>query len=839
MQFKSLRALLIAAGILGVGACSEVDDIIDVGDSIREPGEISGDITADETWSKGNDYILAGRVTVKDGVTLTIEPGTIIKAKKEPLGWLQIERGAKIMAEGTAIEPIVFTSNQPVGSRQRGDWGGVVLLGKAPNNIGSDVELEGDGGTHGGSETSDNSGVLKYVRIEYAGWEPSPDNELNGLTLGSVGNGTTLDYIQVHYGQDDGIEFFGGTASAKHLVVSGTGDDCVDTDQGYTGAMQYVVCMQDLGEGDNGIEASNQGDNLDATPRAFPRIANYTFIGRGEYSTGKGNGLKFKEGTQALMTNGVVMNFVESGADIDDASDADAGNSDGTAVDIRSTVFFANRVTALSDAVDGFTQFTDDEDAVDEPTFVTAATRGNILADPALKSTAFQNPNLLPSSGSVALDCDAPPAPFESSAFCGAFGSENWMDGWTLFSDVEASSVETISGFVSENTTWTSDRTYVLSGRVSVEPGVTLTIEPGTTIVGLKEPLGWLQVQRGAKIQAVGTASDPIVFTSAQKDGEKAAGDWGGVVVLGAAPNNVDANNELEGNGGTHGGTNAADDSGTIAYVRIEYAGWELSPDNELNGLTLGSVGSGTDVHHVQVHMGLDDGVEWFGGRVNAHHLIVSAVADDCFDTDQGYIGYLQFLVCMQGDAETADNGLEASNQGDNFDATPRSMPHIANFTFVGNGGFAKGDGLRNKENGALDAFNGVVIGFKNALDIDDATNANGSNSDASQVNIHDSYFFGNKAAGANTGDANLSNDDGDAVDEQAYIADPARSNMFVDPELTNPVLGDSLNLRPASGSPVLTGCQAPGTGFAETAVTYCGAFDATNDWTLGWTSFE
>ena len=176
---------------------------------------------------------------------LTIEPGTIIKGDKLTKGTLIVKPGAKIMAEGSATKPIVFTSSSAKGSRNYGDWGGIILLGKAPVNK-TPATIEGENvSTFGGTDAADNSGTLKYVRIEFAGIAFETDKEINGLTFGGVGSGTTIDYVQVSYSGDDAYEWFGGSVNAKHLISYRTLDDDFDTDWGFSGNVQYAMALRD------------------------------------------------------------------------------------------------------------------------------------------------------------------------------------------------------------------------------------------------------------------------------------------------------------------------------------------------------------------------------------------------------------------------------------------------------------------------------------------------------------------------------------------------------------------------------------------------------------------
>lgn len=251
------------------------------------------------TLTSGNTYVLHNYFRIQDGFTITIEPGVIVKGVKKGTSatndlapaTLVIERGAKINAigdrTGAVDSAIVFTSNAttPVS----GDWGGVVILGKAPVSVtGGVTTIEGlptpnNTGFYGGTVSNDNSGVLKYVRIEYAGDVIGTDNELNGLTLGGVGSGTTIDHVQVSYGFDDGFEFFGGTVNAKHLISYYNTDDDFDTDLGYSGKVQFGIVIRNpniavTGGGSNGFESN--GDNaIGVTPYTSAVFANFTILG--------------------------------------------------------------------------------------------------------------------------------------------------------------------------------------------------------------------------------------------------------------------------------------------------------------------------------------------------------------------------------------------------------------------------------------------------------------------------------------------------------------------------------------------------------------------------------
>lgn len=258
---------------------------------------------------------------------LTLEPGVRVFGAAG-LDYLVINRGSQIFAEGTASAPIVLTSKANIEGTTNidsiGQWGGLVILGRAPINncpgtttpgtANCEAQVEGTNAFFGGNQPADNSGVLKYFRVQYSGFQILPNNELNGITLAGVGNGTTMDYVQVHNSSDDGIEWFGGTVNAKHLVLTGNDDDNLDTDNGWNGRVQYAIVRQRAGGGDRGAETSNAGGIVRA-PVSNPKVANATFVGR----VGGGVGIILNSGTNSEFYNTVVTGFDRGCLDVDDA----------------------------------------------------------------------------------------------------------------------------------------------------------------------------------------------------------------------------------------------------------------------------------------------------------------------------------------------------------------------------------------------------------------------------------------------------------------------------------------------------------------------------------------
>ena len=311
---------------------------------------LKGTISANRTLDASKVYLLDGFVYVASGVTLTIPAGTVIRGDQASKATLVVVKGGKVIAEGTSTNPIVFTSNKAVGDRNNGDWGGIILLGKSVNNNpGGTGTIEGgidaDQATHGGTDAADNSGTLKYVRVEFPGIAYVKDNEINGITFGSVGSGTTIDYVQVSYSGDDSFEFFGGTVNAKHLVSIANIDDVFDFDNGYSGKLQFLIGQRDPSKADaagqsNGIESDNSNTQFSSIPRTRPTISNMTIIGPGTTATSVDTKHEYanlwRKGSKMILANSIFINS-RYGIDIRDKETGDA-LTDGTSL-IKNNIY--------------------------------------------------------------------------------------------------------------------------------------------------------------------------------------------------------------------------------------------------------------------------------------------------------------------------------------------------------------------------------------------------------------------------------------------------------------------------------------------------------------------
>ena len=400
----------------------------------------------------------------------------------------------------------------------------------------------------------------------------------------------------------------------------------------------------------------------------------------------------------------------------------------------------------------------------------------------------------------------------------------------------QGGNVVVLQGDITSNMKLKKKKTYLLMGGVFVRSGATLKIAAGTTIVG--DTGSFLCIDKGARIIAKGKANKPIVFTSAQPAGQRKRGDWGGLIFNGNAPINVPGG-VAEGEGGTgqYGGTDAADNQGIMNYVRVEFGGFPISPDNELNCVAFQGVGSGTTIDFVEGLYGGDDAFEFFGGTVNAKHLVAVGALDDNLDWTFGWVGKVQFAVVQQraDGAGVADRGVEADNNETDFNLSPRSKPQMANVTLVGDPdntfpGSTQGMELRRGTGGELRNF--IVTGFKNVgvRMTDQATYDQFSNGN---LDLQGFIFFDNK------GGDNFNGTTRDALAGKGLTTLKILDQQ--DPQLASPLSKSAPDFRPAAGSPALNAANvAPKFNDAFFVdANYVGAFDATTNWLAGWTLFE
>jgi hypothetical protein len=884
-----------ALAVLAFGPFAQAADVI-----------VSTNITVSTTWTPDNEYILDGIIYVTSGATLTIEPGTVVRGLPDASttgtnnpGTLVITRGSKIRAIGTKLNPIVFTdeNDDNVGSNpgsfpyddpinastQTGNWGGLILLGRgyvasntvAGPNPARTVQIEGlvaDGtnGIYGGCSSfptefpgtlgcdDDDSGSIKYVSLRYGGFGLAANNEINALTLGGVGRGTDIEYVEAFQNSDDSFEMFGGAVNLKHMVAVGVGDDGLDVDEGWRGKVQFLFNLQGTAGGQDSDKGSEQdsGTSGDGSqPFATQTVYNATMIGKGGSTAAAANytnrlfnsAMAWRDNGGGRWYNSFFGDFggdamvIEGGTIAQGATAASTSGARAIAAYTPGTgncsVTTATTCTTNANCPGGevcvlhYLDPDSDFQLEVQDTQFWCIGRQELLAAGGFPAAAPRTPLSLPTFGvctGTAVQCltdagcggapgscqdkpidylndgDAtklhydngglsnaalhnsytscasampirslvrnvraapdfdqvtqidprpavgqltttriPPADgfFEPAPYKGAFApNENWADGWTNASRLgyfPPPVVTNVNANITTSQTWTQDHDYFLDGIIYVTSGATLTIEPGTVVrgrpdsstTGTNNP-GTLVITRGSKIQALGTPDAPIVFTDENDDAVRGhlgtfpyddpinastqTGNWGGLILLGrgyVASNTVAGPNPArtvqieglvaDGTNGIYGGCSSFptefpgtlgcddDDSGSIKYVSLRYGGFGLAANNEINALTLGGVGRGTDIEYVEAFQNSDDSFEMFGGAVNLKHMVAVGVGDDGLDVDEGWRGKVQFLFNLQGTAggQDSDKGSEQDSGTSGDGSQPFATQTVYNATMIGKGG--------------------------------------------------------------------------------------------------------------------------------------------------------
>ncbi|MEZ9141961.1 MULTISPECIES: hypothetical protein [unclassified Shewanella] len=835
----------------------------------------------------GNDvvWMLDGAVIAgsdkADSVELSIMPGTKIVGGSE--SYLVISRDSKIMAEGSEDEPIVFTSlESALGQEgQAGQWGGLVVLGNAPVNscpdlTSCDAAFEVGSHSYGGDDTEDNSGVIQYVRVEFGGFKINDTQEMNGISFAAVGAGTTVDHIQIHKNNDDGVEFWGGNVSLSHVVLTENFDDSLDWTNGWQGSAQHVYIRQEDNGSNRGIEADSNS-SADAEPQSRPTLANFTIqVANGTNSGGDdAEGILFRKGTAVDAYNMLVKGDVASGECLEVNDDntvitAEAGN--------------LNMQNSLIDCVEPFKNAKPDADegrelALDvEQWFLEQ--EGNLAG-------ASDLTGYMPNSSSVALTGGAADLAnmddrLMDAEYIGAFdGTTDWTTGWTtaihedaapaptelpvltscpvgttaedvvagLYKDDSVTLVCSIEGNITTNTTLLAGQNvmYKVDGGAVVVGGdktdsATLAIQAGTQLFATDN--SYIAISRGSKIMAQGSAEHPIVMTSQQDviagaEGER--GQWGGLVLLGNGETNTcpdkdacDASFEV--GDFPYGGNDNADNSGQISYVVVKYAGFKVNDTQEMNGISFAAVGSGTQVDHIQVHANGDDGVEFWGGAVNLKYVYLTDNFDDSLDWTNGWQGKAQYVYITHEDGQ-ANRGFEGdSHKG--TDDTPVSNPTISNVTIlpgtdIENASGDKGEGIILRVATAASIHNLLIQGRKGSTS--ETESGECLELDGTYAGLVDNVNDGSLMISHSVIDCNepfkySSDNDAttDAVDtEEWFLAQTGNSAQEV-------TLTDGM---PAGTDTVLlgTGLDMSTTDTFFESTDYIGAFDGQTDWREGW----
>ncbi len=924
--------LLVTALLASVSAFAQTPVVIT--DASLEAGQTYN-------WTSDKEYLLDGLVYLEQGATLNIAAGTVIKAKLQAnittgdnASALIVSQGAQIFARGTANAPIIFTGERDdiadpddLTVLDRGEWGGLILLGNAPIGFSAaDNGIEGIASNetrarYGGTDPEDNSGVLNYVSIRHGGFSLTGGDEINGLTLGGVGSGTEIDYVEVFANSDDGIEWFGGTVNVSHAAVAFCGDDGMDYDLGWRGKGQFWFVIQETtNTGGTGRSGEHDGAIPDAaTPFSRPTIYNATYIGIGETGVVEdGDALVvdnptsviFRDNAGGYYYNSLFTDFNGSAIQIEQRDDATPDSYDRLVagdLSLRNNIF--DLFGGGDAAADLFLVVDPDQVTIPAASaiFVDSITAaGNTIGATGLAGISRTNDGMLDpriNADGAALTGGLPSDDeyFAQVSYRGAFGNTgNWLQGWTALSDngylgdlvteVDNSSAncETVTDgdlVGGETYNWTADKCYNLDGLVYLEAGATLNIAAGTVIRGLDvnsistgDNASALIIARDAQIFARGTATAPIVFTAASDDLEDAEdltsadkGLWGGIIILGNAPITFSsAENGIEGIASNEerarfGGDDEEDNSGVLNYVSIRHGGFALSAGNEINGLTLGGVGSGTEIDYVEIFANLDDGIEWFGGTVKVNHAAVSYCADDGMDYDQGWRGGGQYWFVLQGPNDPNGTGRAGEHDGADPDGQmPFSQPTIYNATYIGIGnGQTTGDGdaaeplpfaviFRDNaggyyNNSIFTDFNGAAIAIEQRSD---ATPDSYDRLVAGDLAFRNNIFY-NFGAGTSPTDLFLAVDPTEAVIVDATVVVAANftanNNRIINPALNSDGtprddMGGNIDPRPFAFGEAATGAAEAEEGFETTA--YFGAFEPGNNagnpnWLTGWTAIS
>ena len=655
--------------------------------------ELSGVVEGTLTLNAGTEYTLTGTLTVPAGATLEIPAGTTIKANQGFDKYILVAQGGRLNARGTADNPVVFTANAD--NAEPGYWGGVIINGYAPISgatEGSTGATEIDNNQlYGGTDAADNSGTLTYVEIRYSGARSSADIEHNGLTLNGVGNGTTINNIYIADGADDAIEFFGGSVNVTNLLAVNCDDDCFDFTQGYNGTLTncYGVWESDFTSTESdprGVEADGNldGDGPNHTPQADFTINNMT-IANYAASQPMQDAIKVRRLAKATINNALVIGSgeIEELVDLTDSKDnADAG----TVVNVTN-----NATNVGAETNDG------------NPAGATVnISVGNTGADVA----AFE---------------------------------------WTGY-QFQGTATADIPTEITTDLTLDASTQYYINGAVHVKDGGVLRIPAGMTIRARQGFANYIIVERGGQIYAEGTEDAPITFTADTDNATQ--GYWGGIIINGRAVISGSGSGVHEGatevdNNIAYGGSDNADNSGVLTYVRILYSGARSSADIEHNGLTLNGVGNGTTISNIYIAEGADDAIEFFGGSVNVSNLLAVNCDDDCFDFTQGYCGTLSNCYGRWEagftSTESDPRGVEADGNldGDGANHTPQADFRIENMTIENlSTAQAMQDAIKVRRLAKATISNALVIGSGEIEDLVDLTDSKDDADAGTVVNV-------------------------------------------------------------------------------------------------------
>jgi len=654
--------------------------------------ELKGNFTEDVTLDSSKVYKITGEVNFQSGTTLTIPAGTTLYGSTSS-SYLAINKGAKIIANGTETSPIIFTSALDYAGNSskdaQGEWGGLTIIGDAPIH-GDTKTYEAGTQVGGGTNSEDDSGILNYVMIKHTGYEVEADKELNGLSLLAVGSGTTISNIGILGGADDGIELWGGTVNVSNLYVYNAGDDSIDTDSGYKGTITNAVVVQKVVDKTNydssAVESGNDSDSytVDDTDATMPTLVNATLNAVG--------GAIYLKNDSGFIFDNVQVNVQASTVD----GQTDTENQ---AIVTHRTTDTVDDLTATQGVrIIGDAGLVLNNEVNSDAIYATTTAKG--VADGGSEDPThtadFWN-NVVDASNATT---GAVAGKLYTTNNSDVTGADQSVFAWVL-EELNENSTVVLSGDINADMALDANTTYAINGEVNVLSGATLTIPAGTTLYGVTGS-SYLCINKGAMINATGTQAEPIIFTSAADiAGENGTstyqGQWGGLTIIGDAPI-VGGTKTYEAGTQVGGGSNSTDNSGTLQYVVIKNSGYEVEADKELNGLSLLAVGSGTTIENVAILSGSDDGIELWGGNVDVDGVYVYDAGDDSLDTDLGYTGTISNAFVQQYIVDKTNydsSAIENGNDSDTYDSevaassidTQATRPTFENVTIEAVGG--------------------------------------------------------------------------------------------------------------------------------------------------------
>ncbi|MFK5972587.1 MAG: hypothetical protein QM485_04835 [Flavobacteriaceae bacterium] len=575
---------------------------------------LTGTLTEERTLIATEVYTLENNYSIEAGGKLIIPAGTVINATvetgDETNTYIVVQKGGEIDIQGTAAAPVIMSSNDG----KPGDWGGLVILGDATTSEGADATAEVGGFKYGGTTDDDNSGSISYLIIKHAGAQIDANSQYNGLTLYAVGLGTSIDNVALIDGEDDGVEFFGGTVSASNLYFENNQDDAIDWTEGWNGTITNTFILHTKKGFSTALEADKANGN--------PKLINLTAV-----SSVGGTALQFKKESGATITGLSLAGYT-------------------TNIDMKDNGPLANV------QIDG----------------ANADKTLSYLATATVDITTF-----------------------------------DWVNTTTT------PQTSVLSGVVDIDLTLDASIQYFLTGDLSIQSGAKLIIPAGTIITADvetgDETETYIVIQKGAKIDIQGAEDKPVVMTSIKEN----PGDWGGLVILGDATTTEGLDAMAEVGGFKYGGTADDDNSGSISYLIIKYAGAQIDANSQYNGLTLYAVGSGTSIDNVAIIEGEDDGVEFFGGTVSASNMYFENNQDDAIDWTEGWNGTITNIYISH-----TMTGFSTALEGDKANGNPKFI----NLTAVSN---VDGTALQFKKESGATLTNISLTGYATNVDMKDS----------------------------------------------------------------------------------------------------------------------